>query len=93
MEILKEVLKYIPDKDKISDLSFEGANIILYTKDRDFFLNQNGLMKEIVNGIKKRVELRPDPSICTDMEQAKKEIDRLLPREAGHSNVLFDVEP
>jgi len=33
-EILKEILKNLPD-DKISDAVFEGANIVLYTKDKD----------------------------------------------------------
>lgn len=89
MNILQEVLKFIPDKTKVSDTSFEGANIILYTKDRDFFLDSNGLLKEIVNSIKKRVELRPDPSICMDMENAKGIIERLLPKDAGLGNILF----
>ena len=48
MEILDEVLKFIPDKTKVSDTSFEGANIILYTKDKEFFLNSNGILKEII---------------------------------------------
>ena len=68
MEILDEVLKFIPDKTKISDYCFEGANIILYTKDKDFILDSNGILKEIVNSIKKRVELRPDPSLLKDKE-------------------------
>ena len=92
MEILKEVFKFIPDRSKISDTSFEGANIILYTKDEDFFLNTNGLLREIVNTIKKRVELRPDPSICMDMEKAKEEIEKLMPKDAGHSDILFDPQ-
>lgn len=92
MDILKEVLKFIPDKTKVSDTSFEGANIILYTKDENFFLNSNGLLKEIVNSIKKRVELRPDPSICMDMEKAKEKIEKLMPKDAGHSNILFDPQ-
>ena len=49
-------------------------------------------MKEIVNKIKKRVELRPDPSICMEMEKAEKEIEKLLPKEAGHSEILFDPQ-
>ncbi len=92
MDILKEIFKYIPDQSKISDTSFEGANIILYTKDKDFFLHSNGMLKEIVNAIKKRVELRPDPSICMEMEQAKEEIEKLMPKDAGHAEILFDPQ-
>ena len=54
-EIIKEILKQLPS-DKISEASFEAANIVLYTKDKDFFLNNNGLIKKVVDSIKKRVE-------------------------------------
>ena len=92
MEILDEVLKYIPDKSKISDSAFEGANIILYTKDEKFLIESNGLLKSIVNAIKKRVELRPDPSITMDLEKAKETIEKLLPKEAGLTDILFDPQ-
>ncbi|MCK4522088.1 MAG: KH domain-containing protein, partial [Nanoarchaeota archaeon] len=89
--IINEVLKHLP-KEKISDACFEGANIVLYTKDRDFFLNNNGLIREVVDAIKKRVELRPDPSISMDLEEAEKEIKKILPKEAGSSNIIFDSQ-
>ena len=69
-DIIKEILNKLPE-NKISDAGFEGANIVLYTKDKDFFLNNNGIIREIVNEIKKRIELRPDPSITLDMEKAQ----------------------
>ena len=72
-DIIKEILKDLP-ADKISDAAYEGANIVLYTKDTDFFLNNNGIVKKVVDIIKKRVELRPDPSITMDMEKAEEEI-------------------
>ena len=42
-DILKEIMKSIPERAKISDAVFEGANIVLYTKSRDFFLDNNGI--------------------------------------------------
>jgi KH/beta-lactamase-domain protein len=88
-DIIKEILSNLPDK-KISDASFEAANIVLYTKDQDFFLNNNGLIKKVVDSIKKRVELRPDPSITMDMEKAEKEIKKIIPKEAGIDSINFD---
>ena len=90
-DIIKEILKDLPP-DKISEANFEGANIVLYTKDKDFFLNNNGLIKKIVDSIKKRVELRPDPSITMDMEDAEKEIKKIIPEEAGVDQVIFDPQ-
>ena len=90
-DIIKEILKNLPS-DKISEANFEGANIVLYTKDEDFFLNNNGLIKKIVDDIKKRVELRPDPSITMDMEDAEKEIKKIIPEEAGVDQIIFDPQ-
>ena len=90
-DIIKEILSNLPS-GKISEAAFEGANIVLYTKDRDFFLNNEGLIKKVVNEFKKRVELRPDPAITMDMEDAKKEIAKLLPEEAKVGNIIFDPQ-
>ncbi|RMF55348.1 beta-CASP ribonuclease aCPSF1 [Candidatus Woesearchaeota archaeon] len=90
-DILNEVLGNLP-KDSISDAAFEGANIVLYTKDKNFFLDNKGAIKKIVDDIKKRVELRPDPSITMDMEDAKAKIKKIIPEEAKLSNIIFDPQ-
>src|SRR3989338_5123918 len=90
-EIIKEILKHLPD-GKISSAEFEGANIVLYTKDKEFFLDNNGVIKKIVNDIKKRVELRTDPSIAMDQEQAEQEIRKSIPKEAGVGSIIFDPQ-
>ncbi len=89
--IIKEILSQLPE-EKISDACFEGANIVLYTKDKEFFLNNNGLIRKIVNNIKKRVELRPDPAITLDIEDAEKLIKNTIPKEAGVDNIIFDPQ-
>ena len=89
--ILKEITKQIPG-GKVSDAAFEGANIVLYTKDKDFFLDNKGVIRDIVNEIKKRIELRPDPSICMEVEKAEKMIKEMVPEEAGLSDVIFDTQ-
>ncbi|MDO8556585.1 MAG: beta-CASP ribonuclease aCPSF1 [Nanoarchaeota archaeon] len=90
--IIDEIMKLVPDQKKISDTSFEGANIILYTKDADFFLNNQGTIKNVVDNIKKRVELRPDPAITMDVEKAEQKIRSIIPKEADVGNVLFDPQ-
>ncbi|MCX6710430.1 MAG: beta-CASP ribonuclease aCPSF1 [Candidatus Woesearchaeota archaeon] len=90
-KILTEVMKSLP-ADKISDAGFEGANIVIYTKDKEFFLDNQGIIKQIVNDIKKRVELRPDPSITMDTEETEEIIKKLIPEEAGMGTILFDPQ-
>jgi len=90
-EIIKEIVKNLPD-GKISEACFEAANIVLYTKDKDFFLDNKGYIRKVVNLIKKRVELRPDQEINIPSEKAEKIIRKLIPKEAGIANVIFDSQ-
>lgn len=90
-DIIKEILKFMPP-NVVSDAAFEGANIVLYTKDKKFFLDNRGEIRKVVNEFKKRIELRPDPSIVMDLEDAKKEIVKILPVEANIGNILFDPQ-
>ncbi|MFC1801324.1 beta-CASP ribonuclease aCPSF1 [Nanoarchaeota archaeon] len=90
-DILKEILKKLP-KDKISDAVFEAANIVLYTKDKEFFLDNKGAIRDIVNEFKKRVELRPDPAINLEAEKAKEKIKKIIPEEAGVQEIIFDPQ-
>ncbi|MBI4450887.1 beta-CASP ribonuclease aCPSF1 [Candidatus Woesearchaeota archaeon] len=91
VDIIKEMIKLLPE-GRVSDAAFEGANIVLYTKDKEFFLNNEGMIRRVVDEFKKRVELRPDPSVALDPEKAEKKIREILPAEAGISQVLFDPQ-
>lgn len=90
-DILKEIKKLLPE-DKVSDICFEAANIVVYTKDKDYFLDNKGTIKKVVDEFKKRVELRPDPSTTLDAEKTKKLIEKLVPKEAGVSDIIFDPQ-
>jgi len=90
-DILKEVISDIPT-GKVNAAVFEGANIVLYTKDKKFFLDDKGLVRSIVNKIKKRIELRPDPSVTMDREKAETLIMKLIPEEAKIDQIIFDPQ-
>ncbi|MBS3107573.1 beta-CASP ribonuclease aCPSF1 [Candidatus Woesearchaeota archaeon] len=92
--ILDELLKEIPEKERatITDSEFEGANIVLYTKDEYFFMNGQQLIRDLVNNFKKRIELRMDPSKVMELEDAEKAIRELIPAEAGIGIVTFDIQ-
>jgi uncharacterized protein len=91
-KIIDEILNELPSEAKISDTFFEGANIILYTSSKDFFLNKGDAIRKVVEKIKKRVELRPDPSLCMGIEKAETAIKKLVPETAGLSNITFDPQ-
>ena len=46
-DILKSIIEVLPKN--ISKALFEGANIVLYTSDREFFLTGMGKIREAVD--------------------------------------------
>jgi len=89
-DILKNIQNQLPKC--IKSANFEGANIVLYTDDESFFKEGEGKIKEVVNKIKKRIELRADSKILTSEEEAEKAIREVIPKEAEITQIIFDVQ-
>lgn len=86
--ILKEIKTRLGGE--ICEAGFEGANIVLYTANAQFFRNSDRQIREVVSDIKKRVELRADTKILMNKEEAEKEIRSIIPEDAGLTTVIFD---
>jgi len=89
MDILKNVTEKL--KGKITEAGFEGANIVLYTDNGEFFKNGESEVKKVVNEIKKRIELRADKKLLLDSEETEKKIKEIVPKEADITNIIFDI--
>jgi len=89
-DILKSIKEELPKF--ISDATFEGANIVLYTNNREFFRTGETKIKQVVDKIKKRIELRADKEILAPEEETEKTIKEIVPEEAGISNIIFDIQ-
>ena len=89
---MTDILKLITERlhGKITEANFEGANIVVYTANENFFIEGGSKVKEIVNDIKKRIELRADPKILPDTNTVEAQIKKIVPEEAGITNILFD---
>lgn len=90
MDILKNITEQL--HESITDATFEGANIVLYTNNEKFFKEGESKIKEIVDKVKKRIELRADEKILTDKEKTDAEIRKIVPVEAEITNLIFEVQ-
>ena len=88
MNILKNITEQL--HGNITEANFEGANIVLYTNNENFFKDDKGKIREIVNDIKKRVELRADQKILPKQEEVEADIKKIVPEEAEITNIIFD---
>ncbi|MFH1521570.1 MAG: beta-CASP ribonuclease aCPSF1 [archaeon] len=90
-DILKTIEDQLP-RGVIGSTIFEGANIVVYTTDVAFFKNGDAQIKEVVNVIKKRVELRADKSMLLPQEETEKKIRNIIPKEAELTQIIFDPQ-
>jgi len=90
--ILKELQKKLPSDADITEVKFEASEIVLYTKNKEFFQNGEQAIKSIVREIKKRMELRPDLSITMDPEKTKEAINEMVNKDAGIQEIYFEPE-
>jgi uncharacterized protein len=88
MNILKNITDRL--KGKITESGFEGANIVVYTDNVNFFNEGSGEIKKIVSEIKKRIELRASKEMLVSEETTRREITKIVPEEAEITNVIFD---
>ena len=89
---LEEIKKRLPKALEITKTCYEGSEIVFYTKNRNFFVEGAPEIKELVAEFRKRVNIRPDPSIVVEPEEAKKLILELVPDEANIKDILFEPE-
>jgi len=89
-EIIERIKEELPKNAGITDISYEGSEIILYTENKEFFRDCTTLIKRIVNKIKKRIEVRADPSIVIEEEKATEIIRKAVPAEAGVKDIYFE---
>ena len=92
-EIEKKVWDSLPKTCQVTNVDFEGPEIILYTKNpKAFFSGTDNYVAKIAFELKKKISIRADKSLLQDPSNAKKEIEALIPAEAGVKNITF-VEP
>ncbi|MCL4376578.1 beta-CASP ribonuclease aCPSF1 [Candidatus Parvarchaeota archaeon] len=90
MDIKKEITEFIADKSLIEDINFEVSNIVIYTKNRNFFLDNTEIIRNLVSKEKKRVEVRLDPSLLLNEKEAEEKIRKMDFGEAHITDFWFD---
>jgi hypothetical protein len=90
-DILKTIESQLP-RGTVGSTIFEGANIVVYTTDIAFFKNGDTQIKEVVNTIKKRIELRADKSLLMKQEETEQKIRSIIPTEAEITQIIFDPQ-
>ena len=89
MDVLETIEKIVGREAQVTKTDFEGPEIGIYTKNPLFFLEHEEAVKQIAVTLKKRVNIRSDPSILTPPEKARDIILEIVPVDAGITNMWF----
>jgi uncharacterized protein len=88
--IMATILQNLPKECSLTKIEYEGPRIALYSNKPEFLLNNNQVLSNIVNLIKKRIVLRLDESIRKSESEVTKIIEKHIPKETGFTDILFD---
>jgi KH/beta-lactamase-domain protein len=88
-EVKGKVRGLIPPSIDVSDVEFEGALVVIYTKHPDKFAKKEELVKQLAKSIQKRIAIRPDSSVITDTDSAERKIKNIIPKDADITNIYF----
>lgn len=93
-DILKEIREIInqmvPREARITDVEFEGPELVIYVKNPEAIMQDGDLIKNLAKVLKKRISVRPDPTVLLKPEEAEKKIREIVPSEAEITNISFD---
>jgi len=85
------ILTSIPKDANVTKIDYEGPRIALYTDNPRFLMENNVIISNLVNRIKKRIVIRTDEKIRKSEEEARKILDSLVPKDAGLEATFFDT--
>src|SRR5205809_126647 len=86
------VKKVVPDHVEITQVDFEGPTIVIYTKNMEVFAESNDLVRQIAQQLRRRIVVRPDPSLLAPPDEAEKVIREVIPAEAQITGIYFETE-
>jgi len=93
LEDLKaEITDEVPDDIFISDVRYEGPELVVYTRDPKQFAQNGDLIRRLASTLQKRITVRPDPDVLLRPDKARAEIQEVIPDEAGITDLDFHAD-
>jgi len=90
IEISHYILEHVPREAEVTRIEYEGPMLAVYTKKPEVLVEQSSIVAEIVGVIRKRIVIRPDPSVRLPETEAEKITRELITAEAEITDINFD---
>ena len=90
IEISQYILEHVPREAEVTRVEYEGPMLSVYAKKPEILVDQSSVIAEIVGVIRKRIVIRPDPSVRLPEIEAEKIARELIDPQAEITDVNFD---
>ncbi|MFC6938996.1 beta-CASP ribonuclease aCPSF1 [Salinirubellus sp. GCM10025818] len=91
-DLKSKIIGEVPDDISISDVKYEGPELVVYTRDPKKFAQNGDLVRKLASKLRKRITVRPDPDTLSHPESAREEIMEVIPEEAGVTDLDFHAD-
>ena len=90
VEISHYILEHVPREAEVTRVEYEGPMLSVYAKKPEILVDQSSTIAEIVGVIRKRIVVRPDPSVRLQETEAEKIARELIDPQAEITDINFD---
>src|SRR6056297_755625 len=88
-ELRTEITSELPSDISVSEVKYEGPELVVYTRDPKEFAQQGDLIRQLASKLRKRITVRPDPDVLSEPRKAREQILSVVPEDAGVSDLDF----
>ena len=88
--VKKVATEVIPDTITFTDVKVEASNVVLYTPNVEIFTENNDMIRNLAQKVRKRIVIKADPSVRKPIISAKQKLTEIIPEEAGVVEIKFD---
>jgi len=88
-DLQAEITAELPPDISVSDVTYEGPELVIYTRDPKRFARNGDLIRDLAGKLRKRITVRPDPSALAPAEEARARIRDIVPDDAGVTDLYF----
>ncbi|MFC7134072.1 MULTISPECIES: beta-CASP ribonuclease aCPSF1 [Salinibaculum] len=88
-EMREKITNEVPSDITITEVTYEGPELVVYTRNPKRFAQNGDLIRQLASQLRKRITVRPDPSVLARPDDARDDIMRVIPEEAGVTDLDF----
>jgi len=91
-EMRAEIENEVPADITITEVRYEGPELVIYTRDPKRFARDGDLVRKLASKLRKRITVRPDPAVLSKPDDAREQVLDVIPEEAGVTDLDFHLD-